>query len=147
MPWETDLSMQMYTVMRSIKKQMSSSAVHGILARELSMAQIQVLQLVDEGCTSMRVLAQELQITMPTLTVLVDRLVKNGYVERTKDKKDRRVVHLAMTKKGQRIWKQSIMAKKKRLEHLLSNMTKKDKKDLLRILNNMSAIISKDNLQ
>ena len=44
-----------------------------------------------------------LNVTVGTLTVAVNALVKKGYVERLKDAKDRRIVRLGLTSKG-RLW-------------------------------------------
>ena len=44
--------------------------------------------------------AAALQITVGTLTVAVDRLVRKGYIKRLRDRDDRRVVRIHLTKKG-----------------------------------------------
>ena len=44
--------------------------------------------------------AKELSITVGTLTVAINNLVKKGYVERLRSEDDRRVVKLGLTKKG-----------------------------------------------
>lgn len=43
--------------------------------------------------------AKELSITVGTLTVAINNLVKKGYVERLRSEDDRRVVKLGLTKK------------------------------------------------
>lgn len=44
--------------------------------------------------------AKKLHLTPGTMTNTADRLVKKGYVERVKDDSDRRVIRLALTRKG-----------------------------------------------
>lgn len=44
--------------------------------------------------------AKELSITVGTLTIAINRLVKKGYVERLRSEDDRRVVKLGLSKKG-----------------------------------------------
>lgn len=44
--------------------------------------------------------AKELSITVGTLTIAINRLVKKEYVERIRSEDDRRVVKLALTKKA-----------------------------------------------
>ena len=44
--------------------------------------------------------ADKLHLSRATVTSTVDRLVRKGYAERIRDEKDRRVVRLALTKKG-----------------------------------------------
>jgi DNA-binding MarR family transcriptional regulator len=52
---------------------------------------------------SLTELAKELDLTKPTVTVLVDKLVEKGYVRRVKSDEDRRSMHLHIDKKGARI--------------------------------------------
>lgn len=44
--------------------------------------------------------AKELHLTPGTLTAMVDRLVRKGYVKRLRSEDDRRVIRLGLTKKG-----------------------------------------------
>jgi MarR family transcriptional regulator, transcriptional regulator for hemolysin len=48
-------------------------------------------------------LARELDLTRPTVTVLVDKLAEKGYIKRVKSDEDRRVMHLHIDKKGAKI--------------------------------------------
>jgi len=48
-------------------------------------------------------LARELDLTKPTVTVLVDKLAEKGYIKRVKSDEDRRVMHLHIDKKGAKI--------------------------------------------
>ncbi|AYW48377.1 MarR family transcriptional regulator [Tetragenococcus osmophilus] len=49
--------------------------------------------------------AKELSITVGTLTIAINRLVKKGYVERLRSEDDRRVVKLGLSKKGRLIFR------------------------------------------
>jgi MarR family transcriptional regulator, transcriptional regulator for hemolysin len=48
-------------------------------------------------------LAKELNLTKPTVTVLVDKLAEKGYIRRVKSDEDRRVRHLYIDKKGAKV--------------------------------------------
>ena len=48
-------------------------------------------------------LATELNLTRPTVTVLVNKLTEKGYVTRVRSNKDRRIMHLHIDKKGTKI--------------------------------------------
>jgi len=48
-------------------------------------------------------LAKELNLTKPTITVLVDKLTEKGYIMRVKSDEDRRVMHLHIGKKGAKV--------------------------------------------
>ena len=49
---------------------------------------------------TMSEVAQDLKITVGTLTTAINRLVKKGYVERKRVEDDRRIVQISLTKKG-----------------------------------------------
>ncbi len=48
-------------------------------------------------------LARELGLTKPTVTVLADKLTEKGYIKRINSDKDRRVIHLQINDKGEKI--------------------------------------------
>jgi len=69
---------------------------------ELTLTQLFVLFLLRETPgTSAGALAEELRVTPPTVTGLVDRLVRMGLVRREEDAKDRRLVRNVLTKRGE----------------------------------------------
>lgn len=49
--------------------------------------------------------ARELEITLGTLTVAINSLIKKNYVERTRSESDRRIVNLGLTKKGRLLFR------------------------------------------
>lgn len=49
---------------------------------------------------NMSTIAKELSVTVGTLTIAINNLVKKGYVLRTRSDKDRRVVHISLSEKG-----------------------------------------------
>ena len=53
-----------------------------------------------EGQKSMSTVAKALSITVGTLTIAINGLVKKGYVNRERSEKDRRVVLISLTSKG-----------------------------------------------
>lgn len=51
-------------------------------------------------------LASKLEVTPSAITVMIDRLVQNGFVERKHDELDRRIVLLEATAKGKEVLKE-----------------------------------------
>lgn len=49
---------------------------------------------------NMSSIARELSVTVGTLTIAINSLVKKGYVIRTRSEKDRRVVYISLSDKG-----------------------------------------------
>jgi DNA-binding MarR family transcriptional regulator len=68
---------------------------------ELSMRQVLYVDTIARlEHPSFGELADALGITRPSVTVLVGRLIRNGYVEKVQDEDDRRSFHIVLTKKG-----------------------------------------------
>jgi DNA-binding MarR family transcriptional regulator len=71
---------------------------------ELTVTQLRVLFILREhpGAPA-GTLAESLRVTPPTVTGLVDRLVRMGAVRREEDPKDRRLVRNFLTERGQEV--------------------------------------------
>jgi len=68
---------------------------------ELTVTQLRVLFLLREAPgMPAGILAEDLRVTPPTVTGLVDRLVRMGLVRREEDPKDRRLVRNVLTERG-----------------------------------------------
>ena len=59
---------------------------------------IEAISMYEER--TMSEVAQDLKITVGTLTTAVNKLIKKGYVERKRIEEDRRVVLIKLTKRG-----------------------------------------------
>ena len=83
----------------------------------------QVLALVtlyERGGCTMSQLKDELHVSAPTVTGIVDRLVRVSYVRREEDTKDRRVKNVYLTERGKDIVNQFRENIRKRWEYILS---------------------------
>jgi len=112
-----------------------TSFFHGFRGKEkvlavevgLTMPQFFVMMMVDtKGSCKMSDLAKALSLNFGTATGIVDRLVRDDYLERKRDEKDRRVVRIYLTDKGKSI---IVKVQEKRWERLTSLLEKVDEKD------------------
>lgn len=68
---------------------------------DLSITEIHTIEAVGlYGSKTMSEIASELKITMGTLTIAVDKLIRKGYLERSRSESDRRIVNINLTKRG-----------------------------------------------
>lgn len=68
---------------------------------DLSITEIHTIEAVGlYGSKTMSEVAAELGITMGTLTIAVDKLIKKDYLERSRSSSDRRIVNVSLTKRG-----------------------------------------------
>ncbi len=77
----------------------------GFLAkRQLTHTQLFVLVAIhSQGQPSMRTLSNNLKVSMPTMSGVIERLVKAGYAIRSKHPRDRRQVLVELTPRGERM--------------------------------------------
>ncbi|XEC94003.1 MarR family winged helix-turn-helix transcriptional regulator [Paenibacillus tarimensis] len=57
-------------------------------------------QIADDERTTSSLLAERMEVKPSAITVIIDRLVQNGFVERLADQGDRRVTLLKLSEKG-----------------------------------------------
>lgn len=88
--------------------------------KDLTQQQIHYLKvIVGMKYPTVTELANELKIKKPTVTILIDKLEKKGYIKRVASKSDRRVTHIMMDEKGQIIQQLRKIASR-RLEETIS---------------------------
>lgn len=73
---------------------------------DLTLGEIHVLEVVDrEAVMPMTKIANELKITVGSLTTCVNRLVKKEYLYRERDQEDHRVMKISTTQKAKKVLK------------------------------------------
>lgn len=81
--------------------------------------------------------AEALSITVGTLTVAINNLVKKGYVERIRTDKDRRIVRLKLTNKGRLFYRAHAQFHKNMVKAALSDMNEEEQDVMSRGLKNL----------
>lgn len=72
----------------------------------LSISEMHLIEAVGRGREKGRTvseIAEDLSITLPSVTVAINKLMKRGYVEKNRCGKDGRVVFVHLTREGRRI--------------------------------------------
>src|SRR5512136_394926 len=98
----------------------------------LTTEQFTLLAAVKGGGGSLRPsdLAAYMERSPNSVSMLVDRMVKAGLVKRTRDRKDRRVVNVSLTGKGEKAVEEAAPAGWGLVEKMLSPVSDKDKRAL-----------------
>lgn len=127
-----------FDIGRMMRAKMMSSAPNG-----MHMGQIQALLFIHEhkGVT-MTELAQMLHVKSPTATSFVSRLHRMKLVTRSHDAKNRKLVRLSLTIKGQRMLKEKFAERKKMVASLLNALSVKEQVQFLKLLH---TILSRSN--
>ena len=73
--------------------------------RDISVNEMHILEAVGtEEPRSMSSVAKSLSVTVGTLTIAMNNLVKKGYVNRARSEEDRRVVLISLSEKGEKAY-------------------------------------------
>ena len=111
----------------------------------LTLGEFRVLRVLSEsGPSPMIDLAKEQMITGAAMTSIVDHLEKLSLIERVRSDSDRRVVSVAISRKGQDTVKQGLALYRKLIEKATHNVTEQERRNLLAILDKMIASMQED---
>lgn len=86
---------------------------------------------------NMTSVAKLLSVTVGTLTIAINNLVKKGYVSRNRSETDRRVVLISLTEKGKNAYYHHEEFHKKMVEAVLSELSEDQTQVLVRSLINL----------
>jgi DNA-binding MarR family transcriptional regulator len=100
--------------------------------RILSSHQASVLDHLDEiEPTGLLTLAAHMGVTASTMSLMIDRLARNGYVIRERDSEDGRRVGLRLTKAGVRIKSEKSVLDPKRVQAVLDQLTAEERRQAI----------------
>lgn len=83
---------------------------------------------------NMSTIAKLLSVTVGTLTIAMNSLVKKGYVIRERGKEDRRVVYISLSEKGLRAYRHHEEFHRQMIESVLENLTEDETESLVKAL-------------
>ena len=90
------------------------------------------------GPMKMRDISQKVTLTQSAITVIVDKLEKEGYVRRERDSDDRRVINIISDKKGIEFCTQGLQNLKKMYDKGIEVLTDNEQESFLRMLTKIS---------
>lgn len=106
---------------------------------DLSVREMHTIEAI--GSKSKRMMsevAQDLGITVGTLTTSINRLIKKGYVERSRIEEDRRVVLVELTKKGKVANRLHERFHNEMVKEMMDGLLDDEKEVLIRSLNKLN---------
>lgn len=89
------------------------------------------------GGRNMTSVAKDLSVTVGTLTIAVNNLVKKDYVERVRSEKDRRVVLVSLTEKGYRAFEHHKQFHEEMIQAVIKDMGEDQIGVLVQALSNL----------
>jgi len=102
---------------------------------KVTLPQLAILELLyKSGELTMSDMARSMNVTTAAMTGIIDRLVREGYVDRTHVPNDRRVIEVKLTQKGGKIIKYVIDHKRNMTTRVFSALSNAERENYLSIL-------------
>ncbi|MFA5338303.1 MAG: MarR family transcriptional regulator [Candidatus Omnitrophota bacterium] len=109
---------------------------------KITLPQFFVLEFLGrEGESKMTELAHFMNVTTAAMTGIVDRLVREEYIERIYDKNDRRIIKVKLTNAGNNLVRKICERKQQMVIKIFEKISEVDREHYLRILNQVKTIL------
>lgn len=128
-----------------LSKVFGTQDLEGVLDIDIKFAHIPILcQIRILKNPTMGELGDSSGFQLSSLTRITDKLVERSLVAREADSSDRRVVRVSITDEGSQIVKKFEMARKKKVRSILMRLTSRERRDLIRVLQDIHKRISSE---
>ena len=103
--------------------------------KDVSVNDMHVIEAVGTGSPrNMSAVAKSLSVTVGTLTIAMNNLVKKGYVNRVRSEKDRRVVLVSLSEKGEKAYHHHRMFHEKMVLSVLEGLDREETEAMTKAL-------------
>ena len=86
---------------------------------------------------NMSTIAKELSVTVGTLTIAINSLVKKGYVTRQRSNEDRRVVYISLSDKGRKAYKHHADFHRKMIQGIMEELNEQELQVLVKAIHHL----------
>ena len=109
--------------------------------RQISSTHLHVLYvLVSQGAMPMSRLADQLDVSLPNVTGIIERMVERGLVERTRPEDDRRIVEVRITAAGSEILDEIDTVKRQEIAKVVDRLTPDQQQHALRAFTDLRLV-------
>ena len=103
--------------------------------KDITNNDMHVIEAIGIGAPkNMSSIAKELSVTVGTLTIAMNSLVKKGYVLRERGKEDRRVVYISLTERGRAAYVHHARFHKAMIDSISDELTSEEMELLIKTL-------------
>lgn len=107
--------------------------------KDISNNDMHIIEMIGNNeAKNMSTVAKGLKVTVGTLTIAVNNLVKKGYVQRVRSEQDRRVVLISLTAKGLKAYRHHEKFHHEMIEAMLKDLDEQETKILVKSLTNLN---------
>jgi DNA-binding MarR family transcriptional regulator len=127
-----------HSAMESFKRKIVQE-FSGRLQYGLTMPQFFMLHMIrDKGPCKATALAEQMEVKPSAITVMIDRLVNHGFVERSHDERDRRIVLIRLTEQGKQVLVQMNQIRAEIASRYFDKIDKDEAEQFLNILEKLA---------
>lgn len=135
-------------IMPAISKQFARRQENELSQGAITLAQYLILDFLHgSGASRMTDVALFLYVTTAAATGIVDRLVRQDYVERVYEPLDRRLVKIKLTSKGLSVLKKIRQQKRETIMEIFGKISQAQRQEYLGILMRLHGILIKEDKQ
>ena len=115
-------------------------AANRVAGGDLSISEMHMLEAVskEENGRTISELAADQHITLSSVTIAVNKLVKKGYVEKVRHEQDGRQVFVKLTKMGRKVNAGHLYFHENMVRNVSAEMTEEEKEGLLKAMENLN---------
>ena len=107
--------------------------------QDLTNNDMHVIEAIGTGePKNMSTIAKELSVTVGTLTIAMNSLVKKGYVTRQRGKEDRRVVYISLSDKGKAAFEHHAKFHREMIDGVLNQLSENEVEVLIKALTGLN---------
>lgn len=132
---KADIALAMWVKLARAYSTFSHLSAKDIARYSLTQPQFAVLEILGH-CGPMRLcdLSRKMMVSGGNMTVVVDNLEKEGLVHRLHDSDDRRAIHVALTRKGKKRFREIFTRHARFIARTASVLTEPEQEQLSRLL-------------
>lgn len=135
-----------FTTLRNFSRLFMQSAVDDgkSIRSDLRLSQIRAIAAFrNQNRLSMKALAHTIGVNLPTMTMMINRLIKDGMAERYRGTSDRRKVIVCLTDQGKKIKAKFLAQRRRTAQAIFSSLNHDDKEELLSCLSGACRVLEK----
>jgi len=108
--------------------------------KDITNNDMHVIEAIGTGAPkNMTAIARELSVTVGTLTIAMNSLVKKGYVVRERGQEDRRVVYISLSEKGRKAYEHHAEFHREMIDEVVNDLGEEETKVLVHALSRLDA--------
>lgn len=126
--------------------QIEKNRLQGVKNVDLSIRELHLIEVIgnSDAGSSVRAIAEALEITMPSVTVATNKLVQKGLLTKIPDSNDKRVVRVVLTPLGRKFNMAHEYFHVRMIRAILSQLKEEDKPTFMNAIRNLHSFFEKN---